>query len=138
MTRRVLVPVMLAAGVGLVIVGLGWKWLFPPKSYWSQEKARQLVDAYTKLHAMQDGKEHGPLKGTANSTAGNDATSLAALKQRYESLQSELDRARSARDRTGAYLGAAGLALVVIGILIFVKTPAPAAAERDLPKLWRH
>jgi hypothetical protein len=143
MTRRVLVPVIVAAGVVLILVGLGWKWLFPPKSYWSQEQARQYLDAYTKLHAMQDGQEHGPAKGTSKETSkaaskaapdaasNKDTASLAEVRQRYESLKSQLERARTARDRTGIYLAAAGTAIVVIGILIFVKSPAPVPNTPD-------
>jgi hypothetical protein len=136
MIRRVLVPVIVASGVGLSVAGASWKHWFPPQSYWSQEKARQLVDTSTKLHAMQDG-QHGAEKGAAHSVPAIDTTALAAVKQQYESLQNELDRARSARNRTGLYVGALGLALVVLGILIFVKTPPPDPSERDLPELWR-
>ena len=127
MTRRILLPVILAAGVGLILLGLGWKQLYPPTSYWSEQQAQQYMDAFTKLHELQDSDEHG--------ASNQDKVALAAAKENYEKLENQLEYARKAHDRTGSYLAAAGAGLVAIGILIYVKGPQP---EPEEPRGWPH
>lgn len=111
MTRRVLLPTLGVIAVAVVMLGVSWKWLHPPESYWSQEQAQALVDAFTAVHAAEDTAAHGP----------NDpgAAEFLAARRRYDAMKSDLDQARSARDRTGNYLTVSGLALLVSVYLLW-------------------
>lgn len=123
MARRIFLPVTLVAGVGLILLGLAWKQLYPPESYWSEEQARQLVDAFAELHNLQHSEE--------TEAAEHGGTSFEKAKEKYHSLKGELESARTAHDRTGSYLAAAGAALIAVGILIYVKVPPSEPDDRD-------
>ncbi len=105
MTQRVLLPALGLLGIALVVLGIAWKWLHPPESYWSQEQAQSLVDAFGAVHAAEDKAPHGP----------NDpgADEFLAARRRYDSLKSDLEQARTTRDRTGLFLASAGLLLLI-------------------------
>jgi hypothetical protein len=105
MSRQAAMFALAVVATVLVAAGFSWKWLHPPESYWSEEKAQSYVDAFTAVHAAEDGLLHEP------SDSGAAAYRAALL--RYDTLQNELDQARSARDRTGTYFVLAGLAFLV-------------------------
>jgi hypothetical protein len=106
MTRRIAVAALAIVAVALVALGTTWKWFYPPESYWSEEQAQALVDAFSAVHAAEDAAPHGP-----DDPGG--ATFLAA-RRHFDSMRSELEQARSARDRTGRYLAIAGFVLLLI------------------------
>jgi hypothetical protein len=116
----------LVAGVGLIFLGLAWQQLYPPTSYWGSEKAKQLEVAAAEAHNLQHVAEDG---------GSNGAKSFAEAKARYDKLQSELEYARKAHDRTGSYLAAVGASLVFAGIWIYLKVPP---AESDYSGDRRH
>jgi hypothetical protein len=103
MMRRLPLIALAIMGIVLVALGVTWKWLHPPESYWSQTQAQQYVEAFAAVHAAEDGH------GAEGATDGD----LMAARQRYDSMKSDLDQARTARDRTSNYLTYAGLALLV-------------------------
>jgi hypothetical protein len=127
MMRRVLVSGILTVGIGVIVLGLFWQRLHPPESYWPQEKARELMEASNEWHASQDSKADGK--------KGPDPAAEAAIKERYEGLKNELDRARRARNRNGSYVAAAGAAVIALGIWLYIKMPAQ---PRDDDDDWRH
>ncbi|MEX2092916.1 MAG: hypothetical protein WD971_09575 [Pirellulales bacterium] len=110
MTRQVLLQTLSAFAIGLLVLGLSWNQLFPPESYWSPQQAKEYQDAFRAAHAAQDAVAHGSL-------SANEAEFEAAHK-RYEHVQSELNRAQSARDRTGKYLIVAGLLVLLSTVVL--------------------
>ena len=109
MMRRLSLTALASTGVILIALGVSWQWLHPPESYWSKSQAQQYVDAFVAVHAAED--SHGP--------DGTPTSDLIAARQKYDSLKSELDQARSARDRTGNYLSYAGLAVLVLTYVLW-------------------
>jgi hypothetical protein len=111
MTRRVFLPALGVLGIALVVWGIAWKWLHPPESYWSQQQAQALVDAFGAVHAAEDKAPHGP----------NDpgADEFLAARRRYDNLKSDLEQARTTRDRTGLYVALAGLLLLISMLLVW-------------------
>ena len=122
MTRRLILSALGIAAVTLTALGVSWKWLHPPESYWSKEQAQQLVDAFGAVHAAEDAAPHGP-----NDPGG---AAFLAARRRYDALQNELEQARTARDRTGNYLAVAGVVLLVIVYFLWHFSPPPAG-EKD-------
>lgn len=116
MTRRIVMYSLVAVAAALLLTGVGWKSLFPPKSYWSQEQAQTLSDAFNAVHRAED-IAHGP------GDPGGEA--FLAARRRYESLKSELDQVREQRDRTGTYVALGGVALLVASYFLsrFWKAP---------------
>lgn len=111
MTRLVVLPMLGLIAVALLILGISWKWLHPPESYWSPEQAQSYVDAFSAVHAAEDAAARGP-----NAPGAAD---FHAARRRYDEAKRELDQARSARDRTGHYLTTAGLSLLVAVLLLW-------------------
>lgn len=109
MTRRFVLYTLGAIAVTLLLVGVGWKSLFPPKSYWSQEQAQSLDDAFNAVHRAED-FAHGP------GDPGGEA--FLAARRRYESLKSELDQARKKRDHAGTYVALGGVAVLIATYLL--------------------
>lgn len=118
MTHRVVLPMLGVIAFALVLMGVSWKWLHPPETYWSQEQAQALVDAFTAVHAAEDTTAHGP----------NDpvAADFLAARRRYDAMKGELDEARTARDRTGIYVTVAGVILLVAVFVVWHSYSPPS------------
>ena len=122
MLRRLLMPALLISGVAFIFLGLSWKKLYPPSSYWTQEQAKQYELAANAVHDLQHAAEEGASKA--------DIASFAEAQRNFAELKKRLENARTAHDRTGQYLAAAGAGLIAAGIFIFLKVP-PADADDE-------
>ena len=82
------------------------------------------------MHAAEDSAPHGP----------NDpgAADFLAARRRYDAMKSELDEARSARDRTGLYLTCGRLGSARIGALAVAFRRTPRRTSRaDKTGVWQ-
>jgi len=121
MPQSITLSLLGVVAVALVILGVSWKWLYPVDSYWSEEKSQALLDAFDAVHAAEDEAVHG---SNTLRTSG-----LLAARRRYDAMKSELNQARTARDRTGAYLASAGLALL-LSVFLLLRFGTPPSAEQ--------
>jgi hypothetical protein len=118
MHQRILTYLLAAAALGLILLGMAWNSLFPPSSYWSEEKALEYRDAFRAAHAAQDAASHG-------AHTGDDAQVL-KTRANYERIQDELNQAQTARGRTG-------FSLVLVGLLLFLASLGTRRAWSDSP-----
>lgn len=118
MLLKVVTYIAVAGSIGVIVLGLIWKSLFPPVAYWTPQQAREYQDAFRAVHAAQDAVDRGRLAA--------DASQLRLARERYEQLQLDLSQAQKARDRTGIWLVAIGLIGMLTSIAALQRWPKPA------------
>jgi hypothetical protein len=108
MLRHTLTILCLLAGVGLVVAGAAWTYIYPPQSYWSEDQAREYVDASRALKAaaMREGRR---------ADDPPDAQ-LAAAQARFDRIKTDLDRAIVRRSYAGPLLVAGGCAVLIAAV----------------------
>jgi hypothetical protein len=107
--QRYLVPALGVVGVVMLLLGLCWKTISPTSLYWSDDRANEYTKAFAELHAAEDSAIKHP---------GIDSQhQFADARDRFGKIKSELDEARSQRDRTGPYLVAAGI-FAILGAVV--------------------
>ena len=108
--QRYLPPTLGILAFMLILLGVGWNWLYPQETYWSPQQAEEYQDAFNDVHAAQDAVKHPEqLIGDANFTAA---------RERYERIRGELQQAQRARQRTGKYVAITGLVLLLSSVLL--------------------
>lgn len=108
MLQRVITFVLAFAALASILLGVGWKSLFPPESYWSEAQALEYRDAFRTVHGEQDAHAH------THSPADSDE--LREAMANYERLQQKLSQAQSSRDRAGHLLVVGGMLLLLASI----------------------
>jgi hypothetical protein len=104
--KRRLALASLIIGLCLLGLGLAWDGIMPTSVYWGPEQATALVQAQIEAHA----KSHYHEDEEAHQKAA------AAARARYDRLRERLEAARGSRRRSGLYLTAGGIALLLAGI----------------------
>jgi hypothetical protein len=101
----------MAVGVVLAAIGASWSSLMAPDAFWSEDQAREYQAAADAIHASSQRHDDG---ATANQT-GREAPSdeRAAMRERFNRIQAELERAQFARFGAGPWLTRIGLAAAV-------------------------
>jgi hypothetical protein len=123
MPQKVTTYILAAISIGMILLGLAWNSVFPPDSYWSQEKALEYRDAFRAAHAAQDASSH-------DKQAAIEAQLKASWKH-YEELQAELSEAQKARSRGGKAIVVVGLILLLAAIISRRYWPASADSDHD-------
>jgi Flp pilus assembly protein TadB len=106
MNRRFLVISSVIAGICLLGLGLAWNRLVPSSAYWSPEQAKEYSDAQIEAHAKSH--EHGH----------HAEKEMAVARERFSKISQQLEDARGSRRRTGTMFLAAGVLLVVAGLVL--------------------
>lgn len=107
-----------AVAIALIVLGVSWKHLLPPESYWSAQDAQEYEAAFLAAHAAQ--------RNVVGQNPAETEKNFATAHQEYERMRSELERARTTRDRTGKFLIVAGLLLLLTAVLLRQFGPQPA------------
>jgi hypothetical protein len=131
MLQRTIAIVLILVGAAMIVVGANAKRFFTPQSYWSNQQAKEYVDASTALKSAATGTIRQP-------TADKDPK-LAAAKQRFDKIQAELDSAIAHRSYTGILLGTSGAVLLAIGVGVFLRAQPVKreSADDDRPFIRR-
>jgi hypothetical protein len=109
---------MFVVGLILVLVGAGWKSIAPPTMYWSEDQSREYTKAFAAVHAAEDSGGRVP--------SAEAAHQFTDAQQRFAEIKSDLEHARTLRDRTGTYFGAAGMAIMLATIAVYKYFAGPA------------
>ncbi len=108
MKRRVLVLSLLLIGLCLVVLGLAWDHLVPSSAYWGPEQAKELTAAQIEMHSKSH--HHG----------ADAEQQMAAARERYRKISQQLETARGSQKRIGTFFLAAGVLLLVAGVVLHV------------------
>jgi hypothetical protein len=125
MLRRIVLVSMVAAAVATIVSGVAWETLRPPESYWSAQQAHEYRDAFRAMHAAQDAVE--------SNKETEKAAELVAAHKRYDQIRADLERAQSARRRSGRFVTIAGLAVLLSAFALW-HFWLPTAASSDEEK----
>jgi len=106
MNRRTLVFSLIAVGLCLLVVGLAWDRLVPSSAYWTPEQAQELSAAQLDMHTKSH--QHG----------ADAEQQMAAARERYKDISTQLDRARGSQRIMGTLFLAAGVLLLVTSIVL--------------------
>jgi hypothetical protein len=115
MKQRLLVPGTILTGLCLLAVGLGWNHLVPSDAFWGDQQAQEYDTAQVELHAKSH--SHGRDK--------QHEREVAAAKERFIKSYQALEYARVARNRTGTFIMAGGIGLLLLGIVVHMATGRP-------------
>ncbi len=113
MLLRVVAILLVLLGAAMLMVGVAAKHFFSPKSYWTDQQAKEYVAASTALKTAATGSIRPP-------SAELDPK-LVAAQQRFEKIQAELNSAITRRDYTGVALGVCGAAVFAAGVVVFLR-----------------
>lgn len=108
MKQRFLVPGLILIGICLLAVGLTWHRIVPPAAYWGPEQADEYSAAQSQLHAIGHEHEHDP----------TFEREIGLARERFEKSYQELEDARSSRNRTRIIFTAAGVIVLLAGIVL--------------------
>jgi hypothetical protein len=108
MKQRFLVPGLILIGICLLAVGLTWRRIVPPAAYWGPEQADEYSAAQSQLHAIGHEHEHDP----------DFEREITLARERFEESYQELEDARSSRNLTGIIFTAAGVIVLLAGIVL--------------------
>lgn len=117
--RRLVAVLSLAAGVALFGASFIVPSLFPARSVWTTEKARQYQAALAAGHPHGHGHIDEPPDHQSQQPPPRAVTEAQA---KFERLQAELDAARSRPARVATLLRATGVVLALVGTAIALAT----------------
>lgn len=119
----------LALSIALMISGVLWSQLARPEHVWSEQQAKEFLEARNALHAAShSGKTHANHQdGHADhdhSSAGGGEAEFEQVQQRFNAVRQELEAARNAKNKGGSWLIRTGLvAAACFGIVYLVSRP---------------
>ena len=87
-------------------LGLAWDKMVPSSAYWGPNQAQELTAAQVDAHAKSHYHGGDPARERES----------AAARERYDRITRQLEAARGSHRRSGFFLTAAGVALLVVGI----------------------
>lgn len=105
--------VLAGAGILMIAVGVAWKHVIPPESFWSEEQSKAYDQAYFQAHEASIGPGH-----THSHSDGHEHPTpldLEEAKERFREAHQALEAARRARDLTGPILTGVGVVLALTG-----------------------
>ena len=108
MKRRILVPSSILVGFCLLCLGLAWNRLVPSSAYWSPDQAEEYTAAQLEMHTKSHHHD-----GDAEQEKNMDAA-----RERFDKISHQLERARGSQERTGTLFLAAGVSLLLVGVLL--------------------
>jgi hypothetical protein len=124
--------VLVALGMGLLVLGLLWPSVARQSIVWSEADAKEHATAAADLHSALHGYA-GPTHAEAHegeheehAAPAND-TELAAARERFDSSQSRLQTARTARSGVAWLLRWVGIAVAFCGAGLYVVMRAQGA-----------
>lgn len=127
MARQILAILMVLVGVILVLVGINWNAIAPPKANWSPQQADEYTDAALALHSAAHAHEHDASEDS-DERPEHDAeyqANRAAAQLRFDSIRQDLDEAIVTRDRTGLLVSVGGIILAASGLAVYVTRKPP-------------
>jgi hypothetical protein len=109
--RQIATILLFSVGVVLLVLGVTWSRWHSPQTFWSKEQAAEYTSAWRDLKAAATGRGRVP--------GQQSDPKLAAAQARFDAIKTELDRARTLNDYTGAALIITGVGLIVAGGLLY-------------------
>lgn len=111
MPRRILAILFVLLGVGMIGLGATLKTLIPPKSFWSDEQAREYTEASLALKSAATRPDRRMDQA--------EDPQLASAQARFNKIKRDLDGAIQRRDYGGMLLAGGGVALLFAGAAIY-------------------
>jgi len=108
MNRKPLVLSLLLVGFALLGLGLAWNRIVPTTAFWSPEEAIEHSTAQAELHSISHSHGHDE----------EHEREVAAARDRFLKINQQLEDARGSRHRSGTFFTAAGIGLLVLGIML--------------------
>ncbi len=112
--------VLVALGIGLIVIGLSWKHLVPPKTFWSEDEAATYAAIAEEAHAatLEEGHNHVPGHShTHEETNLETPSDQISPREQFMLAREALIQAKSAYQQTGKYLSALGALVAFAGML---------------------
>lgn len=124
---------LVAVGIGLIVIGLSWKQLVPAKTFWTEEDAKAYAVIAEAAHAASFSDDHDHSHDHGHDHSFNQGVSQGVVhgagvaadsredktpREQFELARESLIQAKSAHSRWGQYLSALGAITAFAGMLI--------------------
>jgi hypothetical protein len=111
MLRAIFAILLVLLGIATIGIGVRWKVVFPPQSFWSDAQAREYAEASVALKTTASRPDRPPDQ--------TDDTELASARVRFNKIKGDLDRSIQHREYGGILLAAGGVLLLIAGAAIY-------------------